>query len=449
MAYRPISIVNISLQDKGVTGLGFGTPIFIAAHRYFKERVRAYTSIESVAEDIPVDSPTYKGALAFFSNSPAPSAIKIGRREADLDLTVATGSTSASFILTASDGTDQHSVTVNVTSQVDEDAVATAIASAIEGDVDVGALVVATASLNVVSIDVANSAYSFWISNLSDELSEDYNTTETAGEVLAAIEQEDQDFYFVTAEDHSETFVLAMAAAVEARTKVYALSVQQSGALTPYVAGSATDIIGKIKDIGYERTICGFANDADSTFPECSYIGYNAPYVAGSVSWDNITPAIAITKDTNGNKLTATQKGYLVDRSAFFVEVYGGVNVLKGGRTASGSKIDFIHGRDNLESDMNIAYMNLLVNQKGGKIPFNDSGINQLATTCTSVLYKYVQRGFINAGFEKYVVFPPASAVSAADKAAGIYKDGRFKAELTGSVDFIGEISGNLSIVLQ
>lgn len=446
MAYQDIAQVTIALQSAGVSSLGFGTPLFASSHRHFPERVRAYTSLTAAAQDLPTSSNAYKAVQAFFSNTPSPSVVKIGRRDADLTITVATGSTAASLVVFATDGTNQYSVNVDVTGQADEDAVAAAIAAAIEADPDVGPLVVAASSTNTVTIDVASATYGFWIQNLSDELTESYTSTETATALLAALTAEDDDFYFFSAEDHSEAFVLAAAADIEARTKLYFTSVSEQSALTAYVEGAATDILGKLSDGGYFRTNGMFHQDADTAFPECTYIGYNAPFTAGSVTWTNLQVALPIGQNpSTGNPLSATEKGYLEDRNAAYVDNIGGLNVLRGGKTAAGERIDNIRGRDNLQIDMDAEYTNFLLSQQGGKVPYNDAGIGQLEGICRSVLARYVARGFINENYS--TDFPREDQVPTADKAARIYQQGTFLAELTGAIEVV-KITGVLSLNL-
>jgi hypothetical protein len=447
MAYQDIATINISLQTSGVSAIGFGTPLFASAHRYFPERVRSYSTLTAAAVDLPTTSDAYKAVQAFLSNTPSPSVVKIGRREADLDITVAVGATSANLTFFASDGVDTYSLSIPITGQADEAAVATAIASAIEGNADISPLVVAAATTNVVNVDVTLPNYTFWIKDLSSTLTDTYNTTETAPALMSAITSEDNDFYFVTANDHSEVFVLALSADVEAREKLYFFSVAQQSALTAYTSGAATDILGKIRDFGYLRTKGFFHHLSESLFPECTYVAYNAPFLAGSVTWTNLKVAISPSQDpSTGLALSATQKGYLEDRNSGYVESKGGLNLIRNGRTAGGEHIDVVRGRDNLVVDLDSSYTNLLVSQQGSKIPFNDEGISQLESVCRSTLNRYVTRNFINGNFK--VNFPSIDKVPTADKAARIYQQGTFEAELSGAIEIV-KISGILTLTLS
>lgn len=449
MAYRPLTQIDIGIKDVGVTAQGFGTPIFISSHRYFPERVRAYTSLTAAAEDLPTDSPAYIAVREFLSSTPSPSVVKVGRQEADLDLSVASGATSASLTFYATDGVNTYSLPIDITGATDEDDVATQIESAISGDSDIGALVTTSVSTNTVSITPASASDAFYVANLSSELTEAYTSSETAAEVLTAIEDEDEDFYFITAEDHSETFVLAMAEEAEARLKLYFTSSQEQGAITPYSEGAATDTLGKLADTNYLRTKGFFHHLADTAFPECTYVGINATADAGTVIWTNLPVSLPISQDpSTGNKLSATQKGYLEDRKAAYVDVKGGINHIRNDETASGTPIDTIRGRDNMEVDMDTAYANLLLSQNQTKLPFNDAGIGVLKQTCIDVLRTYVSRGFIEPNFIDYVDFPLEDQVPLADKEQGIYQLGSWAAELTGGIKFVGPITGSLTLRL-
>lgn len=446
MAYQDIATVNISLQGAGVTIQGFGTPLFASSHRYFKERVRTYNDIDQVASDIPTEAPAYQAAEAFFSNTPSPASIKIGRREASLDITVASASTQASFTLFASDGVTNYNTVVNVTGQADANAVASAIDAAITADVDVSSLVVNTVSTNVVSIDVANPNYTFWIQDLSSNLSESYTTVETAADLIVNLSLEDDDYYFFTADDHSDEFVEAASEAIESRTKMYFFSTQDVTCLTPYIDGSSTDILGKIRSSSVFRTKGFFHQDADTDFPECLYVGYNAGFDAGSITWTNLQVALSGSKNPSlGILLSSTEKGYLEDRNAAYVDRIGGLSVIRNGQVAQGERIDSIRGRDNLEVDLDAAYTNFLISQQGSKVPYNDIGISQLEGICRNVLGQYVVRGFINANY--VTDFPRESDVPVADKASRIYQQGKFSAELSGAIELV-RITGVLSLDL-
>lgn len=452
MTYRNLTNINISLQTASLTRQGFGVPLFASSHRYFPERVRSYTSLQEASQDLPTTSNAYKAVQGYFSVSPSPSVVKIGRRDADLTLTVASGATSASLVVFATDGTATHSVTVNVTGQVSNTAVASAIAAAIEADPNVGPLVVASASTNTVSIDVASASVDFWVKSLSSNLSESYASTETPVELITAISDEDDDYYFFSCEDHSETFVLAAAAAIESRLKLYFTSVQDSNTLMPYVAGSSTSIAGKIADAGYDRTKVFFHHQANSVFPETTHVAANAPFLAGSVVWANIRLPLPVSQNpATGKALTSTEKGYLEAMNVSYLERSVGTGVtlqgsnLRNNKVASGEWIENIRGRDSMTVDLDAEYLILLTSRRGSKIPYTDEGVALLKNTCRNVLESYVLRGFIKPNYR--LNFTPVSQVSSANKQIGLYNGGTFNAELQQGILFV-DLTGTLSVSL-
>lgn len=445
MTYKNIATVNIALQNASLTARGFGTPIFISTHSYFPERVRTYSSLVEAAIDLPINSNAYKALESGFGNTPRPSFIKVGRREGDLELTVATGATAASVTVSVYDDGDLYTVAAEGTG-ADEDAVATSLVSAIEGNTDIAALTNITVSNNVIDIEGVGGAV-VTIKSLSDTLSDSYSSPETATAALAAIEAEDSDFYFVAADDHTETFVLAMADAIEAKEKMYFVSTYESTTMTPYVEGSSSDIAGKLRTEKYFRTKAYHHQEADTKFPEVGYIGYNAGFVAGSVSWSNlVVNNSASTSPLTGLKLSSTEKGYLEDRNTAYVESLGS-SVLRNGKVASGESIDVIRGRDNLNYDMTTELTRLLISQQGSKIPYNDEGIFTIKSAVTNVLDRYVTRNFIEPNYTTN--FPLESQVSPSDKSNRVYSQGTWSAELTGAIEIVDSIQGILSIDLS
>lgn len=358
MTYRALTNINITLATTNVTKIGFGIPLFAAEHNVFPERVRAYTSMKAVAEDFAADSNVYKAVQSFFSVTPSPAIVKVGRREA----------------------------------------------------------------------------------------------TEDAATLISALVDEDNDFYFFTCEDHSDTFIQEASADIESRLKMYFVSTQDTSVLTPYSAGSATDIGGIIADSGRNRTKLYFHQDADTDFPECAYLASNAPYSAGSVVWANISLPISISQNpATGRALTTTEKGYLESRNISYGERSGtaGATVsgttLRNNLTPSGEWISNIRGRDNMQVDLEAEMLTLLTAQKGTKIPYTDAGIALIKGATRNVLDRYVLRNFI---LDNYVLdFAKAADVPITNKQQGLYDNANFRCELAQGILYI-DLSGSLSLDL-
>lgn len=445
MSYQNIVNVDIALQTSALSRAGFGTPIFTAPHRYFIERVRAYGSIVEAEVDVPTGTVTHAALSAYFAQSPSVPLVKVGRVEADLTITpidVSDGSIH-SFTITVAAATLDVSYTAGAI-ETEEDVV-DAFVSAITGDVDVNAVVTAAkvgvAAAAVLTL-IPTGTEAFSVTSLIS-VTEAATATETGDATISAISAEDDDWYFYTSSDHSETWVLATATAIEARKKLYFFSTQEAGSLTA-LAAPATDIIGKVADLNYLRSVSYWHHTADASFPECAFAGYNAPFDAGSISWSNLqlNGVSAAADPTSGNKLSATQKGYLFDRNANTSENIAGLTLTREGKVSKGNFIDDIRGSDDLDVTMTTSLQRLLANQQGSKLPYTNQGITQISSVMKGDLQVFVDRGFI-ISYE--VTTPPRNEVNPNDVAARQYIVATFSAVIAGAINTI-TIIGSLTV---
>ncbi len=273
---------------------------------------------------------------------------------------------------------------------------------------------------------------------------------ETITEAYSAIRADDNDFYFVTAETHTTSEILELATAVEASIGLYFFSYGEADALTVFDEGTSTDALALVKEGNFLRTKGFFHHEADTSFPECDFIAYNATYLAGSVSWANLQLSVPASQDPDtGKPLSTTQKGYLEDRDATYTErVFGQTIITRNSLTASGvHNIDTIHGADALQEDLNVALAGLLLRQKGGKLPYTNTGITQIYNVVDNVLniYSSNPRNYLN---NNYVLdFKMANQVPVADKEARVYRSGTFRAELQGAIEGVS-VSGTVTVQL-
>lgn len=416
MALQDIVNVSISLQTTAVSRAGFGIPNFIGAHRWFTERVRAYTSIESASEDLPEGSEELAAVTSAFSQEVAPSVVKVGRRDVDLltytpDAVTTIGQVYAITVV----GTDSVVVNASFTTTTGFETatdIVTALSAALSSVVGV-----TVGGTTMLTLAEATPGVPFSVTSL-DRLAQTTTVTETAAEVLTAIEEIDNDFYFVAAHDHTEPFVLEMAVAVDARTKIYFVSTDQASALTA-LSEPATDILGKLAENNYFRTSGWFHQDADSKFPEMAFIAVVAPFNPGTKVWaNNRVAGVAASQDSTGKTLTFTQRNNLNARNANWIEDVGGIDITRIGKVAANEWIDAIRNRDFLEARLTEGLQNLLINQP--VIPYTDSGISTVRNTVTSVLNRSVSTATTPSILQEnnpYITnFPRAAEVPFAEK---------------------------------
>lgn len=441
MAITDIANVVISLQTSGVSRQGFGTPLFAASHRAFEERVRAYNSLTGVAEDFETTSAAYKAATAYFSNSPAPRQIKIGRREADVVLAFGTVETGKVYTVSVTSGEDSVEATYTALALDTGAEVAAALKTAIDA-VHTGTLTTAVVGL---TLEISPTTTANFVVSPVLNVTQTFTTVETAPELLGAITEEDDDFYFFSADDHTATFIMAAAADIEARKKIYFVStsaVESYGVISNPIA--ANDVLARLQAGGFFRTAGMYAHN-DTDYPECAYVGYNAPFLAGSVVWTNLRVALPFALNADGKQLTATQQNQVATRNAAFVRKEGGLNILRGGKVAGNERIENIRGRDSLESDLKANLTNLLINQQGGKLPYTNAGLNSVRSVINSTLDIYVARTFINPNY--VVTIPDARDIDVSKKQAQLLDDATFKAELSGAITLI-DLFGTLALEL-
>jgi hypothetical protein len=444
MSNKSIVTVNVSLQTSTVSRKGFGTPIFIAAHHNFPQRVRSYSSLPAVAEDFKSTDSPYIAAQGAFSNSPSVKTFKVGRREADAILTptdVASGSVHA-FTITVNDN-DALSVSITTGAAETAEDVATAMKTAIEADADVAAHVTATVSgvdaAGILTIEPIVLTDVFGISALSNVTLTADASTETAGDALSAILAEDEEFYFVAAQDHSEVFVLALAAAVEANTMLYFVSSDEATTITGAYSPSVVDLLGKLKQGNFERTVGMWSQVADTAYPECNFIGVNAPWAPDerAVVWYGTNISVVIAKNSLGNALTSTQMKNLDDRNANYVtNTSVGIRQV-GGKTVNGSWIDDIHNRDAIVARVKEGQEALILNQAGSKLEGGATGVLKSSARISQSLNPFVA----SRALESYKV---DSSNGSYDQDLRALKNMAFEGVLTGATISV-TINGNLT----
>lgn len=437
--WNPIVNVDITLNTAGTTREGFGLPLFLASTDNFEERVRGYTSLTEVAEDFDESSAAYKAAKQLWSQTPKVTQLYIGRRSmqytvavpdavaenTEYSLTVAVGGgVSQPFQYTAKAEDTALIVLNDFKTQIEASpAVKEGVQVSVTGSDDSATMIISKAGDNDF-VKVTTTGQTLSISS---------TTADSASTALSAIETYSTDWYFIATEDRTSQFVLAMASEIQARKKILFTANADVKALQGTDLASATDVPAQLAKSKYTRTVCLWHHTAEFDYPEMAYIAYGAPYDAGSIAWGNaqLTGVEASYQPANKRPLTSIQKSALDARSCNFIDLDGGVPVVRRGITSGGEWIDIVRGVDWLTSDLKTSLRDLLINQKGGKITYDDTGITRIRQVIETSLQRAVNRNFLSS----YTVnVPKASQVSLADKKARILKDITFHGIIAGAI---------------
>jgi len=437
------------LATTGSTNANLGNTLFVTTNTYFSERLRGYSSITELRDDdaIPTTSNAYAALRLAFNQPGATVPIYLGRREAD-DITytpdpVVDNDTYGFQIEVIDDATQTpvvDAVFINSGVAATADSIATALFTEINTTLPVANV---TAVDNTGSVTIsADAGYTMNITQVQG-LTEAYTTTETAAELLAAISEEDEEnWYYFACEDHTETFVLAMAVEIEATEssnypKLYSTSSQEADTITP-LASPATDTMGMLLEGEYNRTFSNWHHEADTLFPEIAPTVYNGQFQpTGRTTWKfmtNIAGVSAAADLVTGKPLSTSKQGYIADRNGNWQGFERRVNFAHGGKVASGEWIDIINAKDWINDEIETRLLNLLLNNPGGKVSFdNISGKDRVKVVIDGVLNDAVNFNIL-LGYEPTSIpenTPPG------DLSSRTLRDVNWVGYLAGAVHFI------------
>ena len=444
--WLPIVQVDITLNTSGSTREGFGLPLFIATTDQFPDRVRTYTSITDVEVDFPqATSAVHKAAVKLWSQTPKVAQFSVARRDLQYLLSIENGvSVGATYAISLT-GNDASITTISVNATTGDTAeqVFKKLKDAIAADPKFGttgiAQVTASGSDDLARLQIVSSNPDEYFLKVSVQptspITVQSSPSDDAATFLRRIEEENSDWYFVALEERNEGSIVALSNEIGARRKLFFTATSLASALSgsDITSPTVTDWVARLAREKHPRTVVLWHQSAESDYPEMAYIAYGAPYDAGSISWGNAQlDGLSYSTQANGRPLTSNHKSALESRNCNYIDRDGGLNIARHGKVSKGEWVDIVRGADWLQSDLTGALRDLLVNQKGGKITYDDRGITRVRQVIESSLERAVSRNFL----ESYTVKVPRSAdVAIQDKRDRILKDVSFAGILAGAID--------------
>ncbi|AUR87558.1 hypothetical protein NVP1101O_147 [Vibrio phage 1.101.O._10N.261.45.C6] len=438
MPYQPSVTSRIQLATTSSTSANLGATLIATPMNYFKERTRPYNSFTEVQEDpaIPSTSVAYAALRSAFNAPSAAVPIYLGRQEVSKSIYTPVASRQGivtAFSFTVSDGTTSVDVKHTSTTSEDLEAIATAVAALVTG-LDV----TATASGETVEL-TASGANPVIVTDVK-YFTDSFESTETAAELYSAlIEENEENFYFLTWTDHTESSVLAMAAEVETSEssnfpKIYLPATQDANSIVPQVE-PAIDVMGKLKALGYNRTACSWHEQADTNYIDAFTSAFIGQFAAGSTTWKFVKSVgfAAAADPSTGKPLPTSKQGYIRDRNGSWYGIERGVTFNHGGQMASGEWIDTIRFKDWINDQIEVRLQNHLLNLPGNKASFTKSDINVITGIINGVLKDGVDVG----GLSGYVGAVVPETISFSDQAERILQGVKWTGYLAGAIHFI------------
>lgn len=421
--------IQISRETSAVAQTNFNVPAFISAHTNFTERARVYSSLLAVADDFAPTDTAYVAASKLFGQAIKPANIVIGRRQiTGATINVVSVAVGVSYVLTVSDTPVTY---VSILADT-----ATKIATGLKTAYDVTPVAGVTVVDNLDgTLTVTAGSNVDWSLRVSSNLSKaNQPSVEGWEDAVNAVQNENDTWFALAIESHAELDVLAVAAAIETKKKIFGTSSQDAT-----VKGSGTtDLFSKLQALGYQRTFGMYSATADTQFPECAWIGYQLQEQPGSNTW-----AYKSLTGITVSKLSDTEATNIKTKNGNTYESVGGQSVTVGGKMFGGEWIDVMVFVDWLEARMTERLWFRMANSK--KIPYTAAGATIIESEIRAQLNDGIRVGGLSDNPTPVVRVPDVLSVSPNLRAQRIFEGITFEARLAGAIHFV-KIRGTVTV---
>ena len=427
-AITDIVTVTVNVADAQLTRTGFGTVLLVGniESAVFATRVQTFNSIDEVTALFATTTDVHKAASAFFSQSPRPGSMKIGRQEAgDADLAEA---------LVAIVAEDDDWYFLALTDHADADLI------------DARDFIQSRVKYAVVETSAAAAKVAQGTAAISGITRSGQTATATTG---APHGLSPGDLVNVSGADQSEyngTFVTVTASGSEFTYLVTGSPVTPSTGTELWAPG---DVISLFNTAGNTRITVLWHQAADTEFPAIAWSGGQASTDPGSSTW-NFKQLIGITGSAIAN-LTATEESYILGNKGNVYSFIGatGVAATREGTAASGRFIDVQRSIDWIQTRISEAIVTILLNAP--KVPYTDKGAGILVADIGGVMDQGI--GFEMLGpldtsesGEFFTIFAPKVAdQSPANKTARNFPGIVVTAQFSGAIHTVA-ITVNVSV---
>lgn len=427
--------IIVSTQNAIVARAGFGVPLILSHNAAFPERTRTYTDLAGMVTDgFAATSPEYLAASAMWSQTPAPSKIKVGRAPLKPTQRFKITPVAANAALyKVRVGANWASFTSDASGTVAE--IVAGLVAAINGLTGD----TATASDLSTHLYVTGNTAGAWDGlEVNDtallSIEQDHADPGVATD-LDAIKLYDNDWYGLVTLYNSQPYVAAASAWVEANEKLYVVDSCDTPIITTATGGS--DVASALQTSGKARTGLLYHPATDS-FLAASLQGSCLPLDPGSETWKFKTlPGVAYTK------FTATHLANLQGKNAGYYYSVAGRSISADGKVAAGEWIDTIRGRDWLKARIQEDVFVVIAGAQ--KVPYTEAGVELVLSPIRGRLKDAVATGFLSPSPEPTVSAPKVSEVNSTDKAARLLPNVTFTGTLAGAIHKLS-IKGTLKV---
>lgn len=416
---RRVVNVAVNLAAKAAGKRNFGTLMILGDSDIIdaEERIRDYTAAEDVAADFGANSPEYRAAKTFYSQSPTPLNVKIGRwlatsskgllkgrilGTAEQALSKFTAISTGSLVIKV-DGTDQTANNINLSTALNLNNVASLLQTAFTGKLTVKwdgtrfvfASMTSGTTSTVTTADKGALAQVLGLDNGTKSVAG--SPQESLADCIALMLDKGRSWYclhLATAQTLTDDDYIDVAGAIESASDahLFGVTITKTDVLD---AQDDEDLGSKLKGKGYNRTFAVYSSD--NHHADCSVFGRFATINYEGIS-TTITAKFKQCPDVTPEELTTTQANTLESKHVnVFVTYDNDTSILQEGVMCGGNFIDEMTGLDWLQDKVQTAVYNVLYTSTT-KIPQTDSGIQRIVAKITQCLDAAVQNGFVAPG---------------------------------------------------
>lgn len=377
------------------------------------ERIRLYSSISDIATDFGISSREYLAAQAFFSQSPQPTQVYIGRwaksatagrlrgrtlSSAEQDISLFTAITTGTLSLTI-DGASKSMAPIDLSAETNLNGVASQISSAlgVSGSCAwTGERFVITSATTGTSSTVATTDTGT-LSSLMGFAGSATSVAGVAAESLASAITALLDYntwYMVcVAPDASDDSIVEAAGLIEAASpsRMIGFTTQNS---TEIDSTASSTLGSRLKGLGYNRTILVYSSDspvaAASVFGRMATINFEGSNTTLTLKFKQLP---GVTAENLRSSQAEALKSHNVNA---FCAYQNDTSILQEGITSGGWFIDETHGLDWLQNRVETDLWNLLYTSK--KVGQDESGATAIVSCVNKSLEQGVTNGLIAPG---------------------------------------------------
>ena len=389
------------------------------------ERIRTYSTLDAVASDFGNAAPEYLAADLYFSQSPQPSTLYVGRYAQTATSGKLIGPTLSASQQTLTNFT---SVTTGAIDIMIDGVAADETAISFAGDASLNAvaatLTTAMAGVATVTWDATYQRFTVTSATTGSTSSVAFATAPGAGvdiaplfgfqstqggrlaagsavetllEGVQACADKSTDWYGlycapVTPQADADT--LAVAAYVEAAnpSRIFGVTTQAAAVVDP---AQSSDIASQLKALLYKRTFIQYSSS--SPYAAASLFG-RAFTVDFTAQNSTITLKFKQEPGVAAETLSESQAAALTAKNCnAFINYNNATAIIQQGVMCNGYFFDEVHGLDWLQNQAQTNIFNALYTSPT-KIPQTDAGINVLVTTMDSTCEAGVNNGLVAPG---------------------------------------------------